>query len=411
MSAAVLFERIVIEVEARPDGTLRPRPGVLPQKEPARSEGRVHRQLAALAQASPEEIARFASTHGLLRLGSAWLQASESPEARRALVAMGQQAGDDFTRARRWLEEGRGTKPPTDVLEVLAFAAVMTELPEAVQQGMDLARSGAPAALVEKTIGTALPDPAAFFALFPKRVAPYLTGQRPLPRDTRALLRGLDALEWLARLLGGVEAAPAWVNRLGGPRKAVLDLLRNQPEALLSPEMINDRNRASVSHIEELAHETIETWRAVAAWFAAQGEAVRLVRRAIGVSSPVSADEKARLIELHRTLADNEAPRTAMGAELGERIRALLRAELEAWLARDCVWPVRRGSVAGLYSRALVALWQDLTDERPRVACATEGCPGDFVLAHGRLYCDACQLARQQEAVRVSRAKTLATGA
>jgi hypothetical protein len=61
--------------------------------------------------------------------------------------------------------------------------------------------------------------------------------------------------------------------------------------------------------------------------------------------------------------------------------------------------------VAGLYSRALFALWAELTDEWPLVACATPNCPGSFVLSHGRMYCASCQAKRRLENVRISQAK------
>ena len=66
----VLFERFVVKVEPGPDGVLRPCPGATPRWEPAVREGTVHRQLSALVDATPAQIAAFASSHGLLRRGA-----------------------------------------------------------------------------------------------------------------------------------------------------------------------------------------------------------------------------------------------------------------------------------------------------------------------------------------------------
>jgi hypothetical protein len=400
----VLFERFVVDVEAGPDGELRPRAGAQPRREPATREGTVHRQLGALANAEPSVIASFASTHGLLRRGAPWLTAIGSPEGRLPAVAMGQRMADDLTLARTWLEGGGIGQAPPGVTDVLAFAAVMAELPDAVHEGLALAVAGNPEALVALAIGDALPDPAAFFRSMGNRVAPYLSGATRVPADRAQLLRGLDELEWFARQLGEVDDGLPWVSQLGGARSVLVDLLRNGPEALLEPQLLNERNEALVPALEAMARETVEDWREVAAEFDTACAWVRLVRRAIGEGVFTPA-EKVQLRELYRALAGFDAPASLTVGELGERVLPLLRAEIEAALVADGVWPIRRGSVAGLYSRALVALWTELTDEQPLVACATPRCPGRYALVHGRRYCDTCQVARRQEAVRTSRAK------
>ncbi len=218
------------------------------------------------------------------------------------------------------------------------------------------------------------------------------------------MARASDLLEWAAGLLGGTQGAPGWVDRLGGVHAALLSLLANQPEVLLDPRLINERNADGVPAIEALAYETVGDWHEVATALASWCAAVRLVRRAVD-SRGLSPAEKAQLAERYRGLAEFDAPPSLRVLELGERTRALLRAQCETLLAEAGVWPIHRGSVAGLYGRALVALWTELTDEEPLVACATPGCPGSFVLTRNRAHCDACQANRRREDVRSSRAK------
>lgn len=399
----VLFERFVVDVDLEPGGVLQPRAGALPRREAATREGTVHRQLAALATASPSAIASFASTHGLLRRGAPWLVALGSPEGRLPSVAMGQQMEDDFTLARTWLEGGGIGQPPPGVTDTLAVAAVIAELPETVHEGFDLVIAGKPEAAVAEAIGDALPDAAAFFHSAASRIASYLGDASLVPADRARRLRALEELEWVARQLGEVDDALPWVSQLGGARGVLRDLLRNGPEALLEPQLVNTRNEALVPAIEALARETVDDWREVAEAFATVNGEVRLVRRAVGEES-IPRAEKAQVAELYRAMAGFDAPASLAVGELGERLLPLLRAKIEATLVADGVWPIRRGSVAGLYSRALVALWIELTDERPLVACATPGCPGSFALIHGRLFCDSCQASRRLEAMRNSRA-------
>jgi hypothetical protein len=400
----VLFERFVVDVEPGPGGVLGPRAGALPRREPATREGTVHRQLCALAGAEPSVIASFASTHGLLRRGAPWLTALRSPEGRLPAVAMGHQMADDLTLARTWLEGGGIGQPPAGVTDALAFAAAMAELPDAVHEGFALAVAGKPEAVVAQAVGDTLPDPAAFLQSIGGRIAPHVSGATGVLADRHRLLRGLEELEWFARELGEVDDALPWVSELGGARGVLADLLRNVPEALLEPALLNERNETLVPVVEALARETVEEWQEVAAEFATRCGWARLVRLAVGEGT-LTRPEKARLATVYQDLAGFDAPASISVGELGERVLALLRADVEAALVADGVWPLRRGSVAGLLSRALVALWTELTDERPVVACATVGCRGCFALVHGRVYCDDCRTARRQEAVRNSRAK------
>ncbi len=396
-----LFERYVVEIEADADGILHPRPGAAWRWEPARGEGRVHGDLAKLADATPTQIAAFASTHGLLRLAGGRLAGFASKEARRELLSMGQHLSDDLAA----LRDGRDPRSDGGVAELdHALLAVLAELPEPVLRAFALVSSDAPPADIAAAIGDALPDPAAFAATLGPRLAAQLDGKAPVPVDRMRLASAAELLEWAAGLLGGTQDAPGWVDRLGGVHAALLSLLANQPEPLLDPQLINARNADGVPAIEALAHETVGDWHEVATALASWCAAVRLVRRAVDGRS-LSPEEKVQLAALYRGLAEFDAPASLTAGELGERTRALLRAQCETLLAEAGVWPIRRGSVAGLYGRALVALWTELTDEEPLVACATPGCPGSFVLTRNRAHCDACQANRRREDVRSSRAK------
>ena len=400
----VLLRRFVVDVQADADGVLRPRPGAAWRWEPATGEGAVHRGLASLAAATPERIAAFASRHGLLRETGSRVAAIGPIESQRALLPLGQRMADDMARAREKLLAGVDVRTDKDLREVLAFAAVMSELPERVRDGLDRATEGATGPVIEKAIGDALPDPAAFLATFGARVQPYLKGTKPIPAERAALLRGIEALEWFGRLMGGLDEQPEWIGELGGVHTGLMSLFGYLPEALLDPGLINERNRATVPAVEDLARESVEDWRRVARAFASRCSAVRLVRLATG-GIGLDRDQASELAKLYRGLFDFDPPTNLSSAEFGDRVQPLLRAECEAMLTTAGVWPIRRGAVAGLYSRALVALWAELTSERPLVACATAGCPGSFVLVHGRLYCDACQADRRREGVRSSRAK------
>jgi hypothetical protein len=61
--------------------------------------------------------------------------------------------------------------------------------------------------------------------------------------------------------------------------------------------------------------------------------------------------------------------------------------------------------VAGLYVRALLALWVDLNQTTAPLACATPACPGTVPPTRNRRYCDSCQAARRRQSVRRSRAQ------
>jgi hypothetical protein len=404
---AALFDRFVVEIEVDPGGVLRPRPGAPWRREPAAREGTIHRTLAGLAGASPKQIAAAASTHGLLRKAGGRLAAlgAEGSE-RRSLLALGQRLGDDLAAAGAALTAGPAGRLDHEQDDLLAFAAVLAELPEPAHSALELMASGsATPAAIEAAIGDAMPDPADFVATLGRRAGPYLDGTKPLP-DPARLIQSLDVLDMSAAFLGGLEETTAALNQSGGPVGMLLGLIANLPEAFLDPALRNERNAAAAHGIELLARETVDDWRAGAAELASWCAATRLVRRATG-GRGLSSEEKGSLAEVYRGLAGFEAPATLRAAELGDRVQPLLRTACESLMADLGVWPVPRGAVIGLYGRACVSLWAELTDEPPLVGCATPNCEGSFVLTRNRLYCDECRLRRRREDVRSSRAARL----
>ncbi len=399
---ATLFSRVVAEMEAGPDGVLRPRPGVLWRSESARGETDIHKKLAALAGASETRIASFASTYGPLRLGTAPLQAAPGPIVRAALMGISHQLLDDVARVRAWLDSGSGGPAPAGVADLLPVAGWLAGLPERVDRARHLLQEGAPEADIEAVLGPGGFDP-----------APYLGGMLesamvhrgrlydPLT-DRDRLVTAIDLLEWLGRIVGGIDDEPEASAALGGSAEAMRTLLVNMPEAFAHPELADDRSIEGATKMANLAAESVDDWRAASDAMAAWIEAARLVRRAL--AKGLTEAGKDRLASEYKSLTGSEPARSLTAADLAERAKPLLVANVEVGLHRAGVWPMRRGVPLGLYWRALVALRAELTDEGPLISCATAGCDGKFTLTRNRLYCDTCRAVRRRENVRNSRA-------
>jgi len=398
------LQRIVVDVEIVLPDLLRPIEGAMAHREPARREGALHRDLARLADATSGRIVSFASTHGLLRRRTDWVRAVATAEARGPILAMGHRMLDDLAALRTWVEAGAVGEPPDGVRAVGAIVAAFAELPEPILQGAALAASGAADAQVEAAIGDQAIDSADFFARLGGLAAPLLDGRRSIASVPRPkLLLAIDGLECAARLLGGLDEPATEVEAMGGVPEILWSMIANQPEAFLHPALVNQDNADSLRFIEELADETLDDWRQVARALAVRNADVRVLHRALGTEG-VDRAEQARLAELYVALAGFDPPSALTAVELAERLLPLYRAAVEAGLMAEGTWPVRRGATVGLYGRAMLALWTELTEAPVLVMCATEGCAGRFVLTRHRTYCDRCQADRKRDSVRRSRA-------
>jgi hypothetical protein len=136
---------------------------------------------------------------------------------------------------------------------------------------------------------------------------------------------------------------------------------------------------------------------------------VGLVHRALS-GQGVTADQKAALLDLYVDAAGFRPQVDLSAAEVAERLRPLLAARIEGELLAARWWPVRRAGVAGVYVRALLALWADLNQAAPPLACATPDCSGIVPPTRNRRYCDACQAVRRRQSVRRTRARVTEPG-
>jgi hypothetical protein len=278
----------------------------------------------------------------------------------------------------------------------------VSALPDEALDSLELMASGAPESEAEAALTfdawAVLPD------LMATALPAAIAAPPTLPAsaaDRARLRRKLVILEWMTRILGGMEEAPAAWTELGGTVGATMTLLTSTPEAFAHPELGVEESRHGSELMAELASESVEEWRAAASELARAGEAVDLVLRAR--SSSLSHEEKARLRKLCLELTDGHTPANLTAAELADRAGPLIRTRLEADMERGGVWPVRSGAIAGVYWRALVSLWRRLTDERPPTLCAAEGCDAIVPPHASRMFCHEHRLARHRDVMRARR--------
>jgi hypothetical protein len=118
----------------------------------------------------------------------------------------------------------------------------------------------------------------------------------------------------------------------------------------------------------------------------------------------ISRTDKGELASFYADLADYRSPLDLAAAEIADRVRPLLARSIESELAGLDSWPIRRGGLVGLYPRALVAAWTELTEASPPIACATPGCAGTVPPTRNRLYCDSCRASRRRDQAQRIRA-------
>jgi hypothetical protein len=255
-------------------------------------------------------------------------------------------------------------------------------------------------------------EPADFFALAAPAAAgagsaalPFLAHPgRIRDLDPTRVRRALRMNEWVSRVYAGLEEVPDALAAIGGPDDLVRQFMTTLPEAYAIPELLDGPHGQATTRAEELATETVSDWHAAARDIGAHVRGLDLIRGALRSDGLTTADKR-DLADLYADLAAYRSPLAPSAAELAERTRPLLATRIESEIATIDTWPVRRAALAGLYVRALVAAWRELTEASPPIVCATAGCDGTVPPGRNRRYCDRCQADRRRESVRRSRSR------
>ena len=406
----MLLLRVVADLHIDPAGNLRPSPGVVWHIEPARGEAGLHRRLAALAEAPAPQIVAFASAYGLLRRPTPSPFDMPEPASRALTTAIGQEDADNSVRLREWLESGASGEPPPGTSATLVATRLYASLPEWFLDAFDLilagADAGATSGKVEDFLSALLSMAAATGPAASLLLAdPALVASM----DRTRLLRALRVNEWAVLMLAGLDEPPAALMALGGPDAVLHSLLDTLPDAIAVPELLDGPDGPATRFVQSLTEETVEDWHDAGRLFSDHVRTVGLLHRALG-GQGVTADQKAALLDLYADAAGFRPQVQLSAADIAERARPLLAGRIEGELGSARAWPLRRGAVAGLYVRALLALWADLTRTTPPLSCATAGCSAAVPPTRNRHYCDACQTERRRQSVRRTRARPIEAG-
>jgi hypothetical protein len=401
----LLFQRAVIEVEVDPSGRLRPCTGAAWRPEPALGEATLHRRLAALVDATDARLAAFASTYGLLRVHGNALFGGPGPASVAATVAIGQEALDDGVRVEEWFDSGAIGDPPPGTEDTVLVIELYTALPDWVFDTFESADGP------DGCQGTT--DPALFLRVgLPVATATSRAIEQhgfDLARfrrlDPSRVRRAFRVNEWVNRVVGGIDDVPASLAALGGADGLIRQLIATAPELFVVANLLPAYDQEAGAYLDALAAETVDDWRAAAAEHRDLVRSIDLVGSALRPTG-LSAADKHRLAALHANLAGYRSSVGLAAAEIAERTRPLLAASLEAKLAALGTWPVRRGTLAGVHVRSLVAAWIEVTAGAPLAACMSPGCGGTFMPTRNRRYCDTCRSARRRADVRRARAAT-----
>jgi len=389
---------MVAEMRLEPGGLLEPVPGAPWRTEAARGEAGVERRLAALADAPTAKIVAFASDHGPLGLGVT--SATQVPDSVIAVaaVAYGQNMVDAVGAARVWLEEGADPPFPGIALDALTLGSALRRTPDNIRAAFGALMDGQHESVALAAAAQGRFDPARFLS----EVLPNVTihpRQGPLRTDERdALSAGLDYLEWLGGIIGGIDDVPAPLAEMGGSPGLI-----RQAE-MLPAGFIRSAPGASSGHLQAfevsmIMSEPMDAWRQFALFARGCLAAASLANRAI-FGSLLSTPQRDQLASLCVTLFGIVPPDRLAASDLANRVRAIGLAWLERELEARCAWPVRRGSMHGLYVRATIGLRSHFADEGLVMACETTGCTGRFRLTRNRRYCDRCRDARRAADVR-----------
>jgi hypothetical protein len=365
--------------------------------------------LAALEGASAARIATFASVHGFLRRHGGDLLGVSGPESAALTLAVGQEAVDDSTRVQEWLDQGAPGAPPKGTEDTVAYLALLTTyLPDSFFDAFDAILDGTavprPITLPD-FIAIAVPVAAAA----PAAGLPYLAepgGIRAI--EPARLRRALRINEWVSHMIAGLEPVPDSLAAIGSVDAMLRLFTANLPEAYSIPELLDGPDGPVIEYMRSRATETVDDWRAAASALGTRVRALDLIRSALAPDGLSSADKR-ELASVYTGLAGYRSPLDLSAAEIADRLQPLLARSLESELASIGAWPIPRGTLAGLYVRALFAVWTELMQASTPKTCATPGCLGAAPPTRNRRYCDQCQSTRARDRTRRSRQRAQPT--
>lgn len=375
------FWRRPVVVKADPDGHLRPT-GMPPPIERAGDEERLDRDLAALVEADPAEVAAFAGRFGLLRAppSSAGIDALEAQLPVAGLEFI-HQVRDQLPRLRHWIATGGSTQLAGALVPLAAIVLIVADLgdqrietatrwlagdePDPLKQA-DLLE-GVMSALDHgmETGGTVMRLTGLPEAMLRPANPESARRLRPAARLIEAALIAVDRgapsaalppgwLRLLSSMFQGVPAAPAW--------------------PLMSTETVDQwREAARELRLWDEACRSLRAGRA--RWESMEGRRAELAdhlwQRAALVSLPPPG--RARL-----SLGDAEAFRSSLVAVLSHRLK------------QEAAWPhPSNGVVVPVLARALWVVWRRIGGPSASRICGWDQCgellpPG----THGnRRYC------------------------
>lgn len=394
MPRAVVFHRFVVDVVAQPDGTVVPAPRAAWRREAARDEGNLPERVAALADATDAQILAAASRVGPLRLRAGALVARDA-FVREAVVHDALGLLIELDAAREWYATGMRRVAPAHARIYVAAGAALASLPAPTRDAMEQLLSGQAWSTGSDGDDAALLVPFAMAFGAAWLVTP--------PAGSPEVVAGMTIAERLFRALAGLDSFPA-LSGAGGSGRVVIELLTSFPDFLrMVTQSRYAGSTAVAAGLNEVATETLGNWRAAGASLGVLLETVALV--AAVNARPLTGAETRRLRSLAPLSVAWRPSEDVTAAEIGDRLKPLLRARFENELDTAGLWPVKRGVTAGAYWRAIASLWERLMDERLPKLCAAEGCSRIVGSRPNRLYCETHRAERHRQGVRESRAR------
>ena len=381
----VLQQRMVREVAVDPSGSLHSA-GIW-ELERARGEGHLHRQLAALATASDQAIARFASVHGLLRTSaSAHVHAGSAAYWSEQVMRFAQQNWEDADAAIAWARGERIDMPPgaRPLAEWFRYLAATT--PRPLLRCMRAIARGEPLPIPPEEAERLMRG-----QTMPVTEMPDTTGLHPEAQD---LALAADILEPFVyamttqRTLGLQADDPAF-----GAMTAAF--LASAPDAMA---LLSDDPRAAAT-----VDESTDEWRTTAKTLANWNRLLALLRAAEGNGLSLAEEQEARALAWE--VLEWRGPANLRPAEIADRCLPLIALRVEEALMRHGAWPPSPQLPLPTYVRALVALWSDVTGQRPPRPCLTAGCGGTVSGSSKARYCTSCRRLRQRLRVQKRRAR------